>query len=485
VTDDRKPTGAGIARANGSFAMTPRMAAQTVMLLDGFVITFCAVLTHFLYEVAVRGDAIDILPKIGVGLVAAVLCNTGFRLTNTYQFDELLDLSGQIGRIAVCWTGAVLALIAVAFLMKISDNYSRMWLVTWSALTPAMLLATRSIAANVMTRLSKSDRMKRHIAIVGVGPLSERLCEALLPRTDQAGLKIIGIFDDRNSRVGDSVNGIPVKGCVEDLLAYGRNNRLDEIVIALPWSAEERVAKIVKYLSLLPCDIRLCPDLVGLRYMDSSYSRLGDFMVLDVSQRPIGEWSWIAKLVQDYVIGIAAAILTAPLLAMIALAIRLDSPGPVLFRQKRRGFNHNIITVLKFRTMTVMEDGAAVRQVTKGDDRITRVGRLLRKTSLDELPQIFNVLMGDMSIVGPRPHPLALDEQFSDLVDQYHSRHRVRPGITGWAQINGFRGETDTVDKLAKRIEYDLYYIKHWSLWMDFKIIVLTAFTGLINKNAY
>jgi Undecaprenyl-phosphate glucose phosphotransferase len=268
-------------------------------------------------------------------------------------------------------------------------------------------------------------------------------------------------------------------------MAYARNYRLDEVIIALPWSAEARVAALVEELSVLPADIRLCPDLVGLRFLARPYSRIGEIGLLHVKERPIADWWLFLKTVQDYVVAGVALVLATPLMLFVALAIRLDSPGPIFFKQRRRGFNQNMFTVWKFRTMRVMEDGGEIRQAQKNDDRITKIGRFLRKTSLDELPQLINVLQGHMSVVGPRPHAVAHDDYYSSLISRYARRHRVRPGLTGWAQIHGFRGETDTVEKMAKRIEYDLYYIENWSLSLDFKILLLTVYKGFWHENAY
>jgi putative colanic acid biosynthesis UDP-glucose lipid carrier transferase/undecaprenyl-phosphate glucose phosphotransferase len=298
-------------------------------------------------------------------------------------------------------------------------------------------------------------------------------------------LRVIGIFDDRRTRVVEKVEGFPVLGTVNDLFAFARSYRLDEIILALPWSAEARVAALVDQLSALPADIRICPDFVGLRYFNRPYSKVGDIALLQANARPIKEWSLIVKTLQDYVVAIAALIFAAPLMAAIALAIKLDSPGPVFFKQRRRGFNQNMFRVWKFRTMSVLEDGNEVRQAVKNDRRVTRVGRFLRRTSLDELPQVLNVLQGQMSIVGPRPHPVSHDDYYETIVARYASRHRVKPGITGWAQVNGYRGETETVDKMAKRIEYDLHYMENWSLTFDLKIIVLTLFKGFWHQNAY
>jgi Undecaprenyl-phosphate glucose phosphotransferase len=222
-----------------------------------------------------------------------------------------------------------------------------------------------------------------------------------------------------------------------------------------------------------------------LRFFNRPYSKVGDIALLQANTRPIKEWSLIFKTLSDYLVASFGLLLAAPLMAAIMLAIKLDSPGPIFFKQRRRGFNQNMFRVWKFRTMSVLEDGDEIRQAAKNDQRVTRVGRFLRRTSLDELPQLLNVLQGHMSIVGPRPHAVEHDDYYETIVSRYASRHRVKPGITGWAQVNGFRGETEIVEKMAKRIEYDLQYMENWSLAFDLKIIVLTLFKGFWHENAY
>jgi Undecaprenyl-phosphate glucose phosphotransferase len=476
-------TAASLGRSAGG--ISPRMMTDAVMILDAAVVVGCSILAHLGYAVLYLKLHPAIWGNAGLGLISALLTVIALVRAKSYEFDNLIDFVGQIGRVLSAWVVGVLVLVALGVLLKVAEDYSRGWLLVSFVLTPTMLLAERSLVAALLLRWTEQGYLRRNVAIVGAGPLSERLCSYIESRGPRMGLRVIGIFDDRRTRVRDKVSSIPVLGTVQDLISYARNYRLDEVIIALPWSAETRVASLVEELSTLPADIRLCPDLVGLRFLDRPYSRMGEIGLLHVNQRPIAEWSLILKTVQDYVVAALALVLGAPLMLFIAIAIKLDSPGPVFFKQRRRGFNQNMFPVWKFRTMRVMEDGQAVRQAQKNDDRITRVGRFLRRASLDELPQFFNVLQGSMSVVGPRPHAVAHDDYYSSLISRYARRHRVKPGLTGWAQIHGFRGETDTVEKMAKRIEYDLYYIEHWSFWLDFKILLLTFFKGFWHHNAY
>jgi Undecaprenyl-phosphate glucose phosphotransferase len=469
----------------GASTISARMAADAVIALDVLCIVACSLVSHIAYNVLVQSGPLDLIQNAGLGLVAGFLTVLGLARTKSYDIDQLLDFNSQIGRIISSWVLSTLALVAVAFTLKISEQFSRGWVLATFFLVPLVLLGERSLIAGLLARWMELGYMRRNVAIVGAGPLCERLCTHLAALGPRSGLRVIGIFDDRRTRVVDKIEGFPVLGTVNDLFAFARSYRLDEIILALPWSAEARVAALVDQLSALPADIRICPDFVGLRFFNRPYSRVGEIALLQAKSRPIKEWSLILKTLQDYVVAIAGLLLAAPLMAAIAFAIKLDSPGPIFFKQRRRGFNQNMFRVWKFRTMSVLEDGTEIRQVMRDDQRVTRVGRFLRRTSLDELPQLVNVLQGQMSIVGPRPHAVEHDDYYETVIARYASRHRVKPGITGWAQVNGYRGETETVDKMAKRIEYDLHYMENWSLTFDLKIIVLTLFKGFWHHNAY
>jgi putative colanic acid biosynthesis UDP-glucose lipid carrier transferase len=242
---------------------------------------------------------------------------------------------------------------------------------------------------------------------------------------------------------------------------------------------------LIRQMQILAADIHILPDLGDVKIPLMRLHRTGDLAFITTVSRPIEGWGVFQKRVEDFAVALAGLALAAPAMALIALAIKLDSKGPVIFRQRRHGYNHCIIEVLKFRTMTVLEDGNSVAQATKGDRRVTRIGRFLRNTSLDELPQLINVLRGDMSIVGPRPHALAHNSYYEDLVENYANRHRVKPGMTGWAQIHGYRGEIVHPQKMAERVRYDLEYIENWSIWLDLKIIFMTPLFGFFHKNAY
>jgi Undecaprenyl-phosphate glucose phosphotransferase len=339
-------------------------------------------------------------------------------------------------------------------------------------------------------RWSREGRLDRRAVLVGGGDPGEGLVKALGQQEDSE-VRLLGVFDDRgDDRAPNFCGGLPKLGTVDDLVEFARRTRVDLVLFSLPISAESRILQMLKKLWVLPVDIRLSAHTNQLRFRPRSYSYIGSVPVLDVFDRPIADWDVVMKSLFDRVIGALALIALLPVMLLTALAIKLDSRGPVLFRQKRYGFNNELIEVYKFRSMYVDQtDAAAAKLVTKGDPRVTRVGRFIRKTSLDELPQLLNVVFkGDLSLVGPRPHAVyakAVDRLYDEAVDGYFARHRVKPGITGWAQVNGWRGETDSQEKIQARVEHDLYYIENWSVLFDLYILTMTPFALAKTENAY
>jgi Undecaprenyl-phosphate glucose phosphotransferase len=351
------------------------------------------------------------------------------------------------------------------------------------------LFGERLVVSLLVRRWIREGRLYRRAVIVGGGPEADSLIKAVVASHD-TDIRIAGIFDDRGPhRVSPIVAGYPKLGNINELLDFARNSRLDLLIVALPITAEKRLLQLLKKLWVLPVDIRLSAHSNELRFRPRTYSYIGNVPFIDITDKPIADWDHVKKWLFDKIVAGAALILLAPVMAAIALMIKLDSKGPVLFRQKRQGFNNELIDVLKFRTMYAdMTDADANRLVTKDDPRVTRVGRFLRKTSLDELPQLINVLKGDLSLVGPRPHALkakARNKLYAEVVDGYFARHRVKPCVTGWAQICGWRGETDTEEKIQRRVEHDLYYIENWSVMFDLYICLMTPFALFKGENAY
>ncbi len=348
------------------------------------------------------------------------------------------------------------------------------------------------VGSSVIIRLYAARFLTTHaieverVALVGATDWSEYVCNQLIAQQRPA-LKIVGIFDDRRERAAPCFAG-SVRP-IEELLELGRRVHIDRVVLTLPLSAESRILEISGRLMALAVEILVCPDVTGFNLLRRPVMSAAGCPAIRISDRPMAGNEFVIKVALDKLIAFFLIVLLAPVLATIAVAIKLTSPGPVLFRQLRHGYNNAVFEVLKFRSMRIdLGDATGARQAQRNDSRTTRLGRFLRRSSLDELPQLFNVLSGEMSLVGPRPLPIGMRTQDlanHEVVEQYAHRHRVRPGITGWAQISGFRGATETPAELKKRVELDLFYIDHWSLIFDLKILALTGIRLFSSRNAF
>jgi Undecaprenyl-phosphate glucose phosphotransferase len=366
------------------------------------------------------------------------------------------------------------------------DHFYSNWTLAWLCGSVGLMAFGRFMAFLALTRAASSGISREAIAVVGAGDRADRLVQYLTAECADT-VDVVGIYDDRNiTRIDNGAQSS--MGTLNDLIEHGKEMSITKIVIALPLSAEQRLREVFGKLNVLPVDIDLCPDNIGFSLLKRQVGYLGDLPLLRVAEAPLSGWAFFLKSAEDIVIGSIALLLLSPIMLVTAIAIKLDSPGPIFFRQPRYGFNNSTIRVWKFRSMyTDRGDLSGAVQTQRGDPRITRIGAYLRKSSIDELPQLFNVLQGTMSLVGPRPHPTNMRTEnllCEDIVENYLHRHRLKPGITGWAQVNGSRGATTTSDQLERRIELDLYYIENWSLWLDIKIMILTI-TNLFNDQAY
>ena len=443
-----------------------------------------ALVGYALYRAYVHaGEAIFYVPVIlGATLLANVLLNAA----RSHRIAAYRTLFAQIGRALMAWTVVVGVLTVGVFLFKASDQVSRDWLLSWFVAGGVLLAAYRLALRALVLHWTELGRLKRRTVIVGGGPDAETLIRQI-----EAGaandIRLLGLFDDRlDDRSPETVAGCPKLGRVADLTAFARRTPVDLVIVSMPLSAEKRVLEMLTHLWVLPVDIRLSAHMSKLKFTDKAYSYVGGVAVFDMADRPISDWNRVFKWVFDKLIAVTALVLLSPVMVVTAIAVKLESKGPVFFRQNRHGFNNELIGIYKFRSMrTDMLDAGAAKLVTKGDPRVTKVGRFIRKTSIDELPQLFNVLKGELSIVGPRPHALqakAANQLYYDAVEGYFARHRVKPGMTGWAQVNGWRGETDTIDKIMQRVNHDLYYIEHWSILLDLYIVLMTP-VSLVSKN--
>jgi len=434
-------------------------------------------------------EAETLFGRAVTAVIVAALLVCGLQTADTYSVPALRTRLRLLPRVFAVW-GSVFVIVAgaSAFAGNVSSTVVPAYF-AWFVAGAIFLLAARFLFAYGIRNWSRNGIMERRAVIVGGGVPAKELIRVLEQQPDN-DIRICGIFDDRGEKRSPiMVAGYPKLGTVAELVEFVRITRIDMLIISLPLSAEARILQLLKKLWVLPVDIRLAAHANRLRFRPRAYSRIGSVPMLDIFNKPIRDWDSVAKRCFDIFFALLALALFWPIMLTTAVAIKLTSKGPVFFRQKRHGFNNEIINIFKFRSMYADKgDPTGRAAVTKGDPRVTPIGRFIRKSSIDELPQLFNVLTGDLSLVGPRPHAIlaqAKDRAFGDVVEGYFARHRVKPGVTGWAQINGWRGEVDHDDKIKFRTAYDLYYIENWSLWLDLKILFLTPFRLFNTENAY
>lgn len=454
-------------------------------LLDGLAIVLPSVLLTWLEP----HDTDWLLSRSSLFLIAALLNVLLLQLHGAYK--EAMFLPGSQTKSRIQALSASLGLIWLAGVAFQQGNYlSHSFFSWWLILALPAILLSRMLGWRIIKKLLRSKHMNQRCIILGATASGQQLAEYFQSNAD-IRIKLLGFVDDRVYRLQKDLPRLPLPllGNTDHLLQLIRDEQVDQVLVALPWTAQSRVGALVTQLQQLPVHVLLAPDMMALRYAHSRISRLGGLPMFNISELPLAGWSSNLKRLEDLVLGSLMLLLASPVMLLVAIAIKLDSRGPVLFKQQRYGYNNKLIGVYKFRSMyTHMTDANADKQTTKNDARVTRVGRFIRRTSLDELPQFINVVLGSMSLVGPRPHAIstkAAGVLFEEAVETYVARHRVKPGITGWAQINGYRGETDTLIKIQKRVEYDLEYIENWSLWFDLYILARTLPALIFTKEAY
>ncbi|RWN51193.1 undecaprenyl-phosphate glucose phosphotransferase [Mesorhizobium sp.] len=466
--------------------MSPIMVSGVLRMVE-FALLFLSGLCIYFYYVGFFNHLAWQYPLAiaAASSLAVVLLD----VTDCYQIVSFMRPLANFGRLLMVWAGTFALMALTAFAVKMSQDYSRLVFGTWFVVGFMLIFGLRLLMSKLIRRWARDGRMERRAVIVGGGTTAEVLIRSV-EKQPYNDIRICGIFDDRgDKRSPPIVAGYPKLGTVSELIEFARIARIDMLIVSLPLTAETRVLQLLKKLWVLPVDIRLSAHSNALQFRPRAYSYIGSVPMLDIFDRPINDWDSVAKRAFDIVFSIIGIIVFSPVMLATAIAIKLDSNGPVLFHQKRHGFNNEIIEVYKFRSMyTDKADPTAKQTVTRNDPRVTRVGRFIRKTSIDELPQFFNSLFGSLSLVGPRPHAIAAQSHnllYNEVVDGYFARHKVKPGVTGWAQINGWRGEMDTNEKIRMRTEYDLYYIENWSLLFDLRILFLTPIRLLNTENAY
>jgi len=447
------------------------------MAFDVVAILALSILVNFVSSSSADAS-FDITGPIGLGLLAAVVYVLATYARGLYKPWRMTRTVEQVTAAAVTWVFVVLFVGSVIFCLKIGDDTSRLAAGAFAALGLVTLPFLRWRMAHAMlSGLATGSIKGRPAIVVGAETELSRVAPGIL-------LECLGVDERRRFTLPANSTAAGDAEVLANAVQFARQQQVAEVVLAMPWNDLERLDTVRARLRALPLPVKLLPDEAVNELLDSPRVDFGPSVAIEVQRAPLSRFELAQKRVLDIAVSGVAVITLLPLFAIIATAIKLDSKGPVIFRQRRNGFGGRVFTIFKFRSMSVMEDGAVVTQAQKNDKRVTRVGKFLRATSLDELPQVLNVLFGDMSIVGPRPHAMAHDDAYSKLISGYAFRHHVKPGITGWAQASGFRGETAELELMERRIELDLWYINNWSIWLDIKIILKT-FVEVLRKQAY
>ncbi len=427
---------------------------------------------------------------LAMGLVAVVVYLLASQLSGLNRRFEAGNVDKEITSVIGTWGLTVLVLALLGFATRYSEMFARSVMLAWIILTPALIGLSRMCLRVIQRGLLRRGLGTRRFAIAGFNQLGRQTADNILS-DPSLGLDLVGFFDDRDESRQATMDGEPIEtdvalvGNLAELVQQARDGAVDTVLITLPMRAEERIRFVLDQLSDSTVSVYIVPDFFVFELLHSRWTNMGGLPAVSVFENPLYGVDGVVKRIADLAIATAGLIAVSLPMLLIAIAVKLSSPGPVFFRQRRYGLDGKEILVWKFRSMRTCDNGPVVKQATKGDARITRIGGILRKTSLDELPQLFNVIEGTMSLVGPRPHASAHNEQYRGLIHGYMLRHKVKPGITGLAQVNGCRGETETIDKMERRVEWDHSYIRNWSLWLDLKILLQTLIVVWKQEEAY
>lgn len=468
--------GAGDFAARGASRIGYGSTSLMFATADVVAIVGLNMLVSFLFS-AIAFEAFDFARGFGISLAASVAFVLTTQARGLYKPWQIARVSDEVSAAVVNWTFAVLFVGTVIFCLKVGNETSRLATGTFAALGFVVLPSLRWFYALWLRRSIAAGAVTGRSAIV-IG--DEKEVAKLTADDMMFGLGL----SERRRFIFPSGDAAGAPDPLKSALQYARQHKIEEIVLALPWNDRARLDEVRARLRAMPLPVKLLPDAAVSPLLNAPRVEFGTSVAIEVQRAPLSRMELSQKRALDIAVSSLALTVLLPLFAAIALLIKLDSKGPVIFRQRRNGFGGREFTIFKFRSMSVMEDGAQITQAQKNDKRVTRVGRVLRATSLDELPQVVNVLLGHMSIVGPRPHAIAHDDAYSKLISGYAFRHHVKPGITGWAQVMGLRGETAKIELMERRIEMDLWYINNWSIWLDITIILKT-FIEVMRKQAY
>jgi undecaprenyl-phosphate galactose phosphotransferase/putative colanic acid biosynthesis UDP-glucose lipid carrier transferase len=481
VSDHEPELNASIERSPVTFPC--EAVPYLLSTVDALVILFSSLFGGFIYHWASGTPIPDLSAYFALGLIASFIHIVRLGGRGYYDFESAARPTVEIVEVLISWFTTGLMLAFFAFLLKIGESFSRGSFLAFLASAPVGLLAVRKTAKFLIARAADRGAIGRRNMVLLGDPLELDSLEPrdLLAFFGAGEVNRFSLSTDSDPLVQRSSDTKTL-----DLVAnFIRKNNTAEILLALPWGNAARVEMIREQIKMLPVSAKLLPDSqirTLTNFASSAHQRI---VSLEIQRAPLSTTERIVKRAIDISVGLLALIFFVPIMALTALAIKFDREGPIFFLQNRRGFNGRQFVMFKFRTMTVQENGDVVTQATRNDPRVTRIGRLLRAASIDELPQLINVVRGEMSLVGPRPHALAHDNYFEKLLQDYAFRHHVKPGMTGWAQVNGLRGATPSVDQIARRVKMDLWYINNWSLWLDIQILIKTLFEVLRKRNAF
>lgn len=463
-----------LSSARGSALQRPFQVV--IIAADFLLILLSYVIGASLYGAAVASPADG--ASVGAGLFVGSVFVTVAYFRDVYATHRLLNLVWQLRKALFIWLTSLTILAVVAFLLKSTDNLSRGTVIVFAAIGGTGLMSLRFVWQAVFgTSFARSRLVDRKVILLSLRPLD--FTSSRFKDLRRNGFDVV-----RHFVLGINCEDDDWERQIRDVIRQSRSADVDEYLLAIDWDELPLLRKLGSYLRAVPQPIRLLPDDPIADLVARPFLPVSGTVAIEIQRPPLSIFERLQKRCLDVGVALFALVLLTPLLLTVAVLIKLDSPGAIIFRQSRRGFNGKPFEIWKFRTMTVCEDGETVRQATRRDARITRIGRFLRMTSIDELPQLWNVLRGDMSLVGPRPHAVAHDNYYDELISKYVYRHHMKPGLTGWAQVNGFRGETPTIDLMEKRVEYDVWYVGNWSIWLDLKIMARTA-SAVLFQEAY
>jgi Undecaprenyl-phosphate glucose phosphotransferase len=474
---------ASIAAPSGWISLSFRAIPKVAFVMDFVLVVSASLIAGIVYHNLVMGTNGRPFDFLAVGVLVCTNVSTLLLTRRDYEPNKLMNFRRQFQDVTSAWLFTCFLLLVVGFALKITDEFSRGATTAFFAIGWVVLIAWRRLFAIYISRaLAEGNFAERKIIVIAEE--AQLSASNALFELRHCGYKPLGTFVLPEVDIGPRGIAPAMRAALDSAIEMARTDPIEEIFLLIPWDHQRCIEHVLRVLSVLPVPIHLVPDDSIARLLANPVTYLGATWTAEIKRAPLTATEQFFKRSFDVIAAIIGLVLFSPLLLVVGLAIKLESSGPALFKQTRNGFNGRSFRIYKFRTMRVTEDGPVIRQATRDDPRVTHLGRILRRANVDELPQLINVILGDMSLIGPRPHAAAHNTEYEKQIAKYAYRYHVKPGITGWAQVHGYRGETRNVDSMAKRIEFDLWYINRWSFWLDMKILVKTLLLG-IQSTAY